>query len=85
MADITLAAPPIILVYTMPLKTCTSPLEPQSVHHKIKPAVGEIIASLCADVILGGKNPWVVEVTSNTADTSGDAVPMLTLVPLSII
>jgi len=40
------------------------------------PAAGEMIASLCAVVILGGKNPFVVLVTSNREDAFGVTVPI---------
>ena len=51
---------------------------PQSVHHIISPAEGPLMAFRCAAVILGGRNPALVDVTSNTADESGVVVPMPT-------
>ena len=36
----------------------------------INPITGETIASLCTKVILGGKNPCVVDCTSKTAEVA---------------
>jgi hypothetical protein len=40
-----------------------------------RPVAGEEIALRCVVVILGGKNPFVVELTSNCADALGELVP----------
>ncbi len=74
----TLAAPPTKFVHAVPLYTCTSPEVPQLLHQIIKLAVGETIAFRCTDVILGGKNPFEVLVTSNSAEDTGVVVPMPT-------
>jgi hypothetical protein len=44
----------------------------------IKPATGVAMALRSAVVILGGKNPCVVDLTSSFADASGVLVPMPT-------
>ena len=61
------AVPPNILVHSIPLYTWSSPL-PQLIHHSTNPAAGDEIALLCAKVILGGKNPLVVDFKSNIAE-----------------
>ena len=61
-----LAVPPIIFVQIVPLLTCNSPAVPQLVHQTISPAAtGLAMAFLSACVILGGKKPLEVLVTSN--------------------
>ena len=60
-----LAVPPIIFVQIVPLLTCNSPAVPQLVHQTISPAAGLTMAFLSAYVILGGKKPLEVLVTSN--------------------
>ena len=44
----------------------------------INPIAGVEIASICAPVILGGRKPVVVDVTSNAAEILGAFVPMPT-------
>jgi len=44
----------------------------------INPAAGFTIAFLCAVVILGGNNPFVVDCTSSRAEASGLLVPIPT-------
>jgi hypothetical protein len=74
-----LAATPIMFVQAEPLYTCSSPEAPQLLHQMIKPAgVGAAILTLCAAVILGGKNPFEVLVTSNAAAGDGVDVPIPT-------
>jgi hypothetical protein len=41
-------AEPSIFVQYDPLYTCISPVEPQSVHQRVKPATGETMAVFCA-------------------------------------
>jgi hypothetical protein len=43
----------------------------------IKPVAGDEMAFLCVDVILGGKNPWIVEAISSAAvgDAVSDEIP----------
>ena len=60
-----LAVPPIIFVQIVPLLTCNSPAVPQLVHQTISPAAGLAMAFLWTYVILGGKKPLAVLVTSN--------------------
>jgi hypothetical protein len=67
-----------MFVQTVPLLTCNSPAVPQSVHQTISPAAGVAIVFLCACVIRGGKNPLLVDVTSNTAEAFGLVVPIPT-------
>ena len=73
-----------MLVQAVPLYTCISPFVPQLMHHSINPAVGLGIASRCAPVIFGGKNPLVVLLTSNCADVAGVEVPIPTLPPFGL-
>jgi hypothetical protein len=47
----------------------------------IKPAAGFAMASLCTNVILGGRNPCVVDDTSSTAEVLGESTPIPTLPP----
>jgi hypothetical protein len=73
------AALPIIFVHAEPLKTCNSPDVPQLLHQMISPAgVGTGIFTLWAAVILGGKKPLEVLVTSNAAAMEGLVVPIPT-------
>ena len=64
------AAPPTILVQEDPLYPCHSPLSPQFVQYTINPADAEVtgIKFRSASVMRGGKNPFVVDTTSNCAD-----------------
>jgi hypothetical protein len=57
------------------------PLRLQSVQVITKPSAGDTIAFLCAKVILGGKKPFVVDVTSRAAEAFGARTPMPTLPP----
>ena len=50
----------------------------ESVLYINSPKSGDAMASLCAVVILGGRNPLVVEFTSNTAVVAGVLVPIPT-------
>ena len=61
---------PIVFVQLTPSYTCNSPLTPQLVHHIVKPADAEVtgIKLRCASVMRGGKNPFVVDTTSNCAE-----------------
>jgi hypothetical protein len=43
------------------------------------------MASLCTVVILGGKNPLVVLLTSNCADAAGVVVPMPTCACIAVV
>jgi hypothetical protein len=53
-------------------------IQPLVVLKIIKPATGEAMALRSAVVILGGKNPCVVDRTSSFADASGVPVPIPT-------
>jgi hypothetical protein len=48
------------------------------VHQTKSPDAGEAIAFFCAYVILGGKKPLVVLVTSSSAEAAGVVVPIPT-------
>ena len=57
---------------------------PQLLHHTTKPATFDEIASRCAAVIRGGRNPCVVELASNTAEElASDDAPTITF-PLTV-
>ena len=50
----------------------------QSVQYTINPVAGLGIASICASVILGGKNPLVVDSSSKIDELCGFCVPIPT-------
>jgi hypothetical protein len=60
-------------------------LVPQLLHHNNNPAGGVVMLCLCAYVILGGKNPFVVELTSNCADALGVLVPTPTCAWVKVV
>ena len=47
----------------------------------VRPAAGDIIASRCVVVILGGKKPLLVDFTSSIAELSGVLPPVLVPIP----
>ncbi len=53
--------------------------------NKTKPVAGFSMPSLCVVVILGGKSPFVVLLTSNCADVAGVLVPIPTFCPMPAI
>ncbi|MFM6943028.1 MAG: hypothetical protein ACKOW4_06960 [Aquirufa sp.] len=63
----------------VPLYTCSSPLVPQSEHHKISPASGETMADFWAKVKRGNSRPFEVDVISKMAAEDGVEVPMATV------
>jgi len=50
---------------------------PQSMQITINPSAGETMASRCAIVILGGRKPFSVDLTSSIADPSGWLLSLL--------
>jgi hypothetical protein len=70
---------PTMFTKFVPLYTCNSPLVPQSEHHKISPASGEMMVDFWAKVNRGKSKPFDVEVMSNTAAEEGLVVPMATV------
>ena len=50
----------------------------------MRPSTGLTILFICASVIRGGKNPCVVEVTSNSAELTGVVAPT-PILPVEVI
>ena len=71
-------APPVMLVQSIPLKTCISPKSPQFVHQTVRPAGGVAIEFLFALVMRGGNKPFDVEAMSKTEELFGMGVPIPT-------